>query len=625
MLKFQRPSETAEKLESLRETANQIVSVPVIKKPKGTFYVVDCETDPFHHCSDLACPKCHGIGRVPQPFIWGVYEGKSDEYLEFATAAEFVAWASQINATFYAHNGGKFDYHYLRPWINTDESPLLINGRLAKFRIGAAEFRDSLNIFPNTRLKDFDDAHGAKIEIDYAIMEPEARTDPNNAAEISRYLKRDCVQLWEKVRRYWDDYGKSLTQAGSSMKYWSKMYDIEPPRQTKAQFDRYRQYYFGGRVQCFESGVQSGDFGVWDINSAYPYAMLDEHPISPHAVRQHSLPANDAEFNTALIDLHCVAKGCFPWRDPDNNKTYFPEDERRSRRYWVTGWELRAAIELNAVQKIKINNVHVFPKRTSFKHYIEHFFNLREEARKNQDVAGRIFGKYFMNSLYGKFGANCENYSEYMLADAERISEYESQGYKIYQDWGNSRFLLARNPSEDTLNDATQKRWRYYNVATAASITGYVRAYLFKAMSRCSGLIYCDTDSIAARHAQGLNLGTALGAFKHEGDFDRFAIAGKKLYAFHTAGAGEEYAAEGDASENWKIASKGARLTPAEIIRIAMGEKITYRPEVPTYSVTRQVPTFINRTVVNTYSDMRQAPDKVHPHNKNLDPIIVTI
>lgn len=592
---------------------------------------MDCETDPFHHCSDLSCPKCHGVGRVPSPFVWGAYEGKSGEFRSFYSTEEFVTWAGSEQRTFYAHNGGKFDYHYLRDSINSDEPLLLINGRLAKFRIGKAEFRDSLCILPNTRLKDFDDSHGAKIEIDYELMEPERRTDPNVAAEILRYLKQDCVRLWEVVRRYWDEYGKSITQASSSMKYWEKMYDIEAPRQTKAQFDKYKTYYYGGRVQCFQAGVQRQNFSVVDINSAYPFAMLSSHPYSPGSIHQRHLPADTDEFNTALIDLDATARGCFPWRDPDDGKLYFPEDEHRVRRYWVTGWELRAALELDAATNIRIRNVHVFPKRVDFNAYIMHFFNLREECRIKGDVAGRTFGKYFMNSLYGKFGSNCENYSEYTIADADRVPHWQDQGYVIDKSWGD-RFLFSRGPREDQLQDLTQKRWRYFNVATAASITGFVRAYLFKAMRSCAGLIYCDTDSIAARDTSRLAYGSELGAFKNEGSFDSYAIAGKKLYAFHKAGRPltHDPKCEEEKNKNWKMACKGVNFAatpegPSRIADIARGEKIIYLPQVPTYSVTRENPTFINRSIRNTYQDMSQAPDKVHPHNKNLDPIVIRI
>src|SRR5262249_16318847 len=144
---------------------------------------------------------------------WGAYCGENElgveEYYEFTTVDEVVAFFRDKKITVYAHNGGKFDYHYLREYLNSDEPVMVINGRLARFRIGEAEFRDSLNIFPNTRLADF----GGKISIDYEKMEPERRSDPNIRAEIGVYLKQDCKLLWDMVARYRKDYGVSLTQA----------------------------------------------------------------------------------------------------------------------------------------------------------------------------------------------------------------------------------------------------------------------------------------------------------------------------------------------------------------------------------------------------------------------------
>ena len=583
-------------------------------RKRTTFRTIDCETDPFHNCTDSTCPKCQGKGRVPRPFIWGVYEGDDDAYEQFTTVEQLVAFLVRSRGTYYAHNGGKFDYHYLRDYVNSDEPITIINGRLAKFRIGNAELRDSLNLFPNTRLKDFDDSSGAKIEIDYALMEPGVRDDPNIRPQIETYLKQDCVRLWQVVRRYWDDYGKSLTQATASMKYWSKLYEIDPPRQSKTQFERYRRFYYGGRVQCFESGISNCAFSVADINSAYPFAMLRSHPISPSAIKQKHLPADDEEFNTSLIELDCSARGCFPWRDPDTNELYFPEDDGRLRRYFITGWELRCALELDCVSNIFIRDVHVFPDRIDFKRYIEHFYNLREECRKRGDVAGRTFGKYFMNGLYGKFAANCEKYSEYVIATTDSLEKWSALGYVIDKPWGN-RFLMARKPREDDLQDTTQTRWKYYNVATSASITGFVRAYLFRAMRKCGGVIYCDTDSIAARDTSALEFGSELGAFKDEGSFDEYAIAGKKLYAFHKAGAPREYDPKNEKDPTWKLASKGVNFGalvdgPERIASLARGLEITHTPEVPTYSVTRDEPTFIARKLVNTFKDMSQAPLK---------------
>lgn len=582
----------------------------------------DSETDGFHNCTDPGCVKCHGKGRIPKPFIHGIYFGDPEEYHEFDTIEALVAFLEKQKALFYAHNGGKFDYFPLRPYMNTDEPVMLINGRIARFRIGECEFRDSLNIFPNTRLSDF----GVKTEIDYDKMEPAVRDIPEVRREISLYLRQDCKGLYDQVTRFRSEYGTGLTQAGTMMKRWEKRhYQQDAPRQSKAQFEQCRPFYYGGRVQCFVAGVQAVGFQVADINSAYPRAMLEAHPISPAPSESRRLPRDEAILKTSLIRLSCCARGCFPWRSPrDGNskawegELFFPEDElRKPRRYYITGWELIAALEMNAVTTIHIEEVLTFSQTRDFQDYILPAYEARLQAKAMGDKAGVIFKKYEMNGLYGKFGADPSNYAEYVIATTDTVEGWKAKGFKHYQDWGEGKWMMERPPSESDLKDMTS-RWRYYNVATAASITGFVRAFLFKALSRASGVLYCDTDSIAARSLTGLDYGKELGQWKDEGAFDRYAIAGKKLYAFHVAGAPEPYdpkAGEKDPPEEltWKIASKGVAFHtdpdgPNKIIELAQGGEIEYRPQVPTYSVIRDEPIFINRSIVRTAKDIRKAP-----------------
>lgn len=614
-------------------------------RARGDFWTGDCETDPFHHCADSACPKCHGHGRVPKPFLWGAYQGSTDTYLEFTEAREFAEHFRRLKTKCFAHNGGKFDYHYLRDEINSDQPITLINGRLARFKIGECEFRDSLNIFPNTRLADF----GCKNHIDYALLEPERRGDPNVRGEISAYLKHDCVGLWEQVARYRRDYGTSLTQATASMKFWEKYhYQDAAPRQTRLQFERCRPYYYGGRVQCFERGARQCDFSVADINSAYPFAMLSKHPISPLPVLTRRLPEREEDLASSLITVEATARGCFPWRQNvvghgegclceqcRRGELYFPDDSTRSngrsgrtRIYAITGWELIAAMELGAVSNIRIIEVLRFAQRVDFKDYIEHFYRMRLTAGERGDLAGKIFGKYFMNSLYGKFGADCSSYGEYVIATADSLERWEKKGFNRYKDWSRDRWLMERKPREEDLDD-TESRWRYYNVATAASITGFVRAYLFRSMHEASGLIYCDTDSITARDVSRLNFGKELGNWKDEGRFDRYVIAGKKTYAFHEAGAPDEYDPESD-RPSWKLASKGVDFHkladgPERIAALANGSEITYLPEVPTYSVTRAEPRFINRSLRATAKDMSDAPQPQAKIKNLLAPVIIRV
>ena len=60
--------------------------------------VADSETDPFEH------------GRVPEPFIWGLFDGR--KYYEFSSTDEFVTHIKDRPYDLYAHNGGKYDWHF---------------------------------------------------------------------------------------------------------------------------------------------------------------------------------------------------------------------------------------------------------------------------------------------------------------------------------------------------------------------------------------------------------------------------------------------------------------------------------------------------------------------------------
>jgi hypothetical protein len=147
-------------------------------------------------------------------------------------------------------------------------------------------------------------------------------------------------------------------------------------------------------------------------------------------------------------------------------------------------------------------------------------------------------------------------------------------------------------------------------VATAASITGFVRAYLFRALRQCEGLIYCDTDSIAARSIGNLQLGNELGQWKHELDCNYYAVAGKKTYAFRSVRDSYSEKEANDAhlikgsQGYYKIASKGVRLTPDGIIAAASGSEITYSPQAPTYSIMRPEAIFVKRRVKMTARDI---------------------
>ena len=426
----------------------------------------------------------------------------------------------------------------------------------------------------------------AKEEIDYAKLEPDVRH--LHMPEIRRYLRSDCVNLWETIKRYFDEYGRSLTQAGAAMRYWKRVYQVPYVPQNAEQAEASRAYYYGGRVECFATGHAVFPVKVIDINSAYPKAMTQKHPIDPKPAISSKLCA-DRHLPQAMVTLECVSKGAFPVRSGDDFSLSFPNDGVL-REYSVTGWEFIQAQELGLVSQLRVIECRRHKQLVDFADYVDHFWRKRKDAKAAGDVAADVFAKLFLNSLYGKWAANPVNYSEFVIASDDGYAGWLAKGYVEIGAWG-ERVLMGRPLPE--------VKHTYYNVATAASITGYVRATLLEALTRCTGVLYCDTDSIIARDVGALALGDGLGEWKLELEATEWAIAGKKTYALRGLDG------------QWKVRSKGARLTAEQLIRVAKGETVTYSPMVPTYSFREKLdtngnysPEFIKRKIRRTKSDL---------------------
>lgn len=540
--------------------------------------VIDAETDPFRK------------GRFPQPFIWGYYNGGI--YKTFRTTKALVEYISSCDELIYAHNGGKFDYHFLLDYMAPFDDLTIINGRIARFQIGIAELRDSYCII-NQPLSSY-----KKDEIDYSIMEKNQRYTNANWKKINEYLKSDCVYLWEMINAFVNRFGPELTQASAAMKQWIKINGQKPEATNESFYDAISPYYYGGRVECFRSGIINTKFNVYDINSAYSFAMMQKHPYCANYEQVKGLVKN-ADF----IRLRCRSEGALPFRgiggDISGFGLSFPADDEM-REYTVTKWEFNAALETDSIHKIKVIESLRFPQHVSFEEYINKFWKEREIAKSKNDILGSLFAKLLMNSLYGKFAANPDNYHNWMVVDSKYIPVMNNGDFAddpmIESKLSYWEFGGILGPWALAKRDLDEHEKRYYNVATGASITGFVRALLWRAIHSSSGMLYCDTDSIACKSpGKSIIVGNKLGQWKDEGKFIKAGIAGKKLYIFR----GADDNLDKDGKRVFKKASKGARLTNAEIWRVANGGMVEYTPFAPTYSATKS-PYFSKRTIVNT-------------------------
>ncbi len=511
--------------------------------------VVDCETDPFLH------------GRTPKPFLWGYYDG--EKYLQFKDTKKLVEFLTEQEIIVYAHNGGKFDWHFIAEYIPPDSEILIISGRLASFKIGKCTFRDSYNLLP-IPLSDYD-----KTKIDYTKFEVSKRN--KNMPEIERYLRDDCIFLFNIVSVFILDYGVNITLASSAMKFWKRnFYTGDDFVSGKKFYETFKPFYYGGRVECFQKGLFKKPFKMYDINSAYPFAMTHNHPWGSSYSVSDVLPKIGIE--RSFIKLDCISNGALPLRAKDKS-LYFPNDNK-IREYFITGWEYLAGLKTKNIRNVNIKEVYNFDGKIDFTRYVEHFFKLKA-AYKNKDKARYIITKFFLNSLYGKFGSNPNKYHNYNTLEPRYIASCEKIEGKKFAGTLGKNALMSRPLDESEMF--------FYNIATAASITGFVRAMLFKAICSSRDIMYCDTDCIVAAESN-LSMGDALGQWNLEGNFKKGGIVGKKLYAFYSD------------KKEWKIASKGVKLSADEIISICQGATVTYKKDSPTFGFKKPV-TFIERKI----------------------------
>jgi hypothetical protein len=455
----------------------------------------------------------------------------------------------------YVHFGGKFDFFYMLDWFDGKMS--IAGTKIIKtFGIGH-EWRDSYAIYPEAL------ATFKKDEIDITKFEKETRQ--KHKKEILSYLKGDCVYLHEIVTKFWQEFGDNLTIGSTAMKEIKKRHKFDILDSEDDARIRTR-YYFGGRVQCFEKGIltpKEGKFFCYDINQSYPTSMRNYlHPISSPKMGREIIPGT-----TFFVSVHGVSSGCFAVRDDDGGLS-FPIGEGI---FHTTIHEYVAALETGQFTPYDVLETVDFEKVGTFDEFVDHFHAARNQAKRDGNELFSTFYKRVCNSGYGKFAQCPDNYKDYLI----KPIGVSPLGYEEEMVIGN--VVLWSKPSQDVSR---------YNVATGASITGCSRSFLIRALANAKRPLYCDTDSIICE-GLGSNIDYdeyRLGAWKTEKMGDKFALAGRKLYALF------------DGDKCVKMACKGVRLTAEQIELVASGGKVTWKKDAPTFSLVRGTK-FIHRDI----------------------------
>ena len=141
-------------------------------------------------------------------------------------------------------------------------------------------------------------------------------------------------------------------------------------------------------MQAFDRGIINDDLKYYDFTSAYPAVMRDlSHPVGKQYVTTREL--------TDETDFVPKASGTLQ----------------------VTGHELRAALKLGRAGIKRIVYAKTCSEKLCFKDFIDRFFTLREQAKRDEDPMRDLFYKLVMNSAYGRFALNPSKFSDECITD----------------------------------------------------------------------------------------------------------------------------------------------------------------------------------------------------------------
>lgn len=538
---------------------------------KHNIAVLDFETDPFK------------FGRIPQPFCvefltqdGEIFEAWGDNCVE-----KLIDYLDNLEKDYFifAHNGGKFDFHFLHEYL--DNPIKIINARIVSAKLFGHTLRDSFAIMP-VPLASFE-----KTKIDYDIMERSKRE--KHKREILNYLHDDCVSLLKQVTAFIERFGLKLTVGSTAMSQLKKLHKFDKMKPDRDAY--FRQFYFGGRVECFESGILKGPWLYIDVNSSYPKSMRDyRHPVNGRFVYTNEMP-DDFEY-PFFIKFKGKNKRAIPMKTADGLDFSFEEGI-----FHAVSHELEVALKYGLVEIDEVIECAIAMEYIQFEEYIDKFFTEKNQAELEGNKTARLFSKFMLNSAYGKFGQNPENFDDW-----EIIRDY-GQDLILYEKGFD---LRAEFPSFELWSKPSKVDEKsYHDVSIAASITSASRAILLEGLQKSIRPIYCDTDSIICEGYSGKICEHELGAFKIEAKADHAVIAGKKLYALYNEGKKEPV----------KLASKGGKLELKELIEIAKGQKLKKGNLAPTFSILSQ-PKFISRTFKMTVDEEPELCEESEPDEK---------
>lgn len=368
-----------------------------------------------------------------------------------------------------------------------------------------------------------------KLGISFAEASPE---------ETSVYCKRDVeiviasIASWLRFIDEHDCGSFGLTRASQSFRAYRHRFMEQIPAVHQDQIVQAleRRCYTGGRTEAFRIGeISDSPVCCYDINSMYPFVMMDnEYPYQLIDYKTEPTIENVIE----NLKLFAVCAECEIETDEPaysyrlNGKVVFPIGRLKLN---LTTPGLLYAIEHGHLKRV--TEASYYKKAKLFTKYIDYFYSIKEQFKREGNTVGLAMVKIFLNSLYGKFGQRyevteyepCYDGPEYL-----RIESYEeSTGRTVTETY----LMNCRVTTEgDRAGDDSF-------TAIAAHVTEYARFHLWSIIKSIGvgRVLYTDTDSVYLHESDAHLIKHPidqykLGALSLDGRFKRMIIYGAKDY-----------------------------------------------------------------------------------------------
>ena len=496
--------------------------------------------------------------------------------------------------TFYAHNLGRFDSVFLikacifmddiviKPkWKENKILSITIYNKKNKCKFKILDSIQMLNSSLDILCKSFDIIHKKGIfphnfinkdNLNYIGDTPDfyyfknmpietynkmKSSNWNLKDECLKYLESDVLGLLEVMVKFnekiFNLYSLNITSIPTAAKlamaiFTSNFYkdsnDLNIKLITGNVEKDIRQAYFGGNVNVLINKMDKAFY--YDMNSQYPFAMLNDMPIGNPTFSNDTVLDNYFGFVYGEITPPDYNRLRVPYIQCRDEKTDLVDCPRHSFSRMIFSEEIKDALKDG--YSINIKYGYKFERgKNLFKNYVETFYEIKKSTK---DPVEKTLSKLLLNSLYGKFGMRDITSTMKIMSKKEAKKITNNYNYSLFADLGEDKVLIKYssklpeplrklvtdnddNNKDITLSSLSRKR----GVPSAVQISAAISAYARMSINKFKNIpgnpcVYSDTDSVVLPYKlPDICIGKELGQMKLEHEIMEGIFIRKKLYA----------------------------------------------------------------------------------------------